>query len=263
MTDTQESSSVDYQQVLDRIRGAVRDSVPGNATVLVISRGDEQLLELDGRTAWHFPREPDGRYAGYHPRDSADALTHLDEWRARGARFLVLPATGFWWLDYYGDFGDNLRRHHGVAFEDDAVIVFRLKDEGLIAAGLRAATQVTRHVVEFVDSLLPPDATVAVVSSGDERLVRLSGRRAAHFPPLVTAVEGDVHRDPEAALAALEEMREEGFEYLVVPHVAPSWLDLNPGFVTAVESRYERIAQRAGVCSVFDLDDPVDEAEGA
>jgi hypothetical protein len=255
MTDTQEAASVDYQQVLSRIRAAVRDSVPGDATVLVVSRGDEELLKLDERTAWHFPREPDGRYAGYHPRDSADALSHLDEWRARGAGFLVLPATGYWWLDYYGDFGQDLRRRHSIAFEDDACIVFRLGDEGLTAAGLRAAERVSRQVVEFVDCLLPADAVVAVVSSGDERLVRLSGRRAAHFPPPPAAGNGwDVHRDPEAAVAALEEMRrEEGIEYLVVPDVAPSWLDLNPGFPAAAGARYRCIAYRASLCSVFDL----------
>ncbi len=262
MTATQEASSVDYERVLGRIRGAVEDSVPGDATVLVVSRGDEALLELGNRTAWHFPREADGKYAGFHPRDSADALSHLDEWRSRGAQFLVLPATGFWWLDYYGDFGNDLRRH-GVAFEDDACIVFRLGGEGLTAAGLQAAERVSRHVVEFVDRLLPADAVIAVVSSGDERLVRLGGRRTEHFPPAIAADEAqDVHHDPDAAIGILETMREEeAFEYLVVPDVAPSWLDLNPGFEPAVDARYRCVARRSGVCSVFALNEPAGKAD--
>src|SRR5262245_48131069 len=99
MTNTDQASADDYQQVLRRTRAAAQGTIPTDATVLVISRGDEELLNLDGRTAWHFPRHQDGQYAGYHPKDSAAALAHLDEWRTRGAGYLVIPATAFWWLD--------------------------------------------------------------------------------------------------------------------------------------------------------------------
>ena len=36
----------------------------------VISKGDEALLNLDGRKAWHFPQDEQGSYLGYHPPDA-------------------------------------------------------------------------------------------------------------------------------------------------------------------------------------------------
>ena len=254
MTHTDETTTVDYAAVVRGTLDAVRQSIPPDATVLVVSRGDEQLLELDERIAWHFPRDADGNYVGYHPSDSAEALAHLDQWRLRGAQYLVLPATLFWWLDYYGDFAQNLRAGHGAVFEDDSCVVFRLAGEGLSAAGLDAAERVSRPLAELVDLLLPPGASIAVVSSGDERLVRLSGRTAAHFPPdLFQIPGGDADGD---VLAALAQMRADGLEYLVVPDMAPSWLDLHPDFLPELERRYTCVARRTDVCSVFALPPP-------
>src|SRR5688500_17557273 len=126
MTDAADTSAVDYQQILSHIREVVRSTVPANATVLVVSKGDDELLKLDGRIGWHFPRSQDGKYAGYHPEDSSAALAHLDQWRSRGAQYLLQPPTGFWWLDYYGDFAQSLRAGHGTVYHDDSCIVFHL-----------------------------------------------------------------------------------------------------------------------------------------
>ena len=87
-----------------RMRDVARVSLPADARVLVISKGDDDLLRLDGRHGWHFPQTAGGVYAGYHPADSTQAIAHLETLRARGAEFLLIPATSFWWLDYYADF---------------------------------------------------------------------------------------------------------------------------------------------------------------
>jgi spore maturation protein CgeB/SAM-dependent methyltransferase len=87
-----------------RVRDVARVSLPADARVLVISKGDDDLLPLDGRHGWHFPQTAGGVYAGYHPADSTQAIAHLETLRARGAEFLLIPATSFWWLDYYADF---------------------------------------------------------------------------------------------------------------------------------------------------------------
>ena len=255
MTDTHEISPEDYKQVLHKVREAVRGTIPADATVLVVSRGDEELLNLDGRTTWHFPRGQDGKYSGYHPKDSDAALAHLDEWRIRGAQYLVLPATGFWWLEYYGDFASTLRRGHGVVFEDDSCIIFRLGGEVLSTAAFETAERVTPHVTELVDRLLPSDASVAVVSSGDERLVRLGGRVVVDFPPVPTNGDSADSHNISAEIAALERMRGDGVEYLVVPYISPSWLDLHPDFVGEVERRFPCVARRRNVGLVFALAD--------
>ncbi len=51
-----------------------RQVVPPGATVAVVSRGDDQLLSLDGRRGWHFPRADDGTYAGYYPATGTEAV---------------------------------------------------------------------------------------------------------------------------------------------------------------------------------------------
>lgn len=81
--------------------------MPPGATVLMVSRGDEELVTLAGRVGWHFPQVAGGVYAGHHPDDSEAAIGHLEELRERGATHLVIPATSSWWLEHY----EGLRRH--------------------------------------------------------------------------------------------------------------------------------------------------------
>src|SRR5687767_15174541 len=87
-----------YRDLLRRVRVVVHTSLAADATILVVSRGDPALLELQGRRGWHFPQEADGRYAGYHPANSAAAISHLEELRSKGAEYILLPSTAFWWL---------------------------------------------------------------------------------------------------------------------------------------------------------------------
>jgi GT2 family glycosyltransferase len=118
-----------YRALVDRIREVVAAELPPDATVAVVSNGDDMLLELDGRTAWHFPRLPDGTYAGYHPADSAEAIADLDELRTRGARYLVVPDTSRWWLDYYEELAAHLtEQSESVVRLEEVCTVFRLGD---------------------------------------------------------------------------------------------------------------------------------------
>lgn len=117
----------EYQALVRRVQEFVRREVPQHATVLVVNKGDEDLLRLGGRHAWHFPCTEDHRYAGYYPPDSAAAIAHLQTLRARGAQYLVFPRSAFWWLDYYGE----LRRHletecQLIAQDDDTALIYAL-----------------------------------------------------------------------------------------------------------------------------------------
>ena len=102
----------EYQALVQRLRQFVCESVPVGATVLVMSKGDEQLLELDGRHGWHFPQDEDGAYAGHHPPDSDACITELQRLRARGAEFLVIPDTSRWWLEHYTRFAEYLETNY-------------------------------------------------------------------------------------------------------------------------------------------------------
>jgi hypothetical protein len=106
----------------------VSATIPIGSTVAVISRGDDRLVDLIGRTAWHFPRAKSGVYAGHHPADSAEAISHLDQLRAAGAEFLVIPAASFWWMDYYAEFRAHLTTAcHCIGFQENTAAVFALR----------------------------------------------------------------------------------------------------------------------------------------
>jgi len=123
----QRRSSPQYRQLAEEICEVVRACLPPSAVVLVVSKGDDALLQLDGRKGWHFPQTDDGVYAGYHPADSAAAIAHLEELRHRGAQFLLFPHSALWWLEHYGDFQRYLEHHYRVVFRDDQrCVIFRL-----------------------------------------------------------------------------------------------------------------------------------------
>jgi hypothetical protein len=98
-----------YQALVERCRRLVCGVVPSDATVLVISKGDPQLLNLEGRAAWHFPQNEDGTYAGHHPANDDECLRELARLRAKGATYLVIPAPAMWWLEHYGRFARYLQ----------------------------------------------------------------------------------------------------------------------------------------------------------
>ena len=54
-----------------------------------------------------------GAYAGHHPADSGEALTHLRQLYTKGAQYLVFPWTAHWWLSTIA----NSRHHSPSAHE--------------------------------------------------------------------------------------------------------------------------------------------------
>src|SRR5262249_54237122 len=87
-----------YPQVRRRIREVVNAGLPTGSVVVVVSRGDDTLLQLGPRRGWHFPQTEAGVYAGFYPADSGEAIAHLEEIRRKGADYLLFPSTAFWWL---------------------------------------------------------------------------------------------------------------------------------------------------------------------
>jgi hypothetical protein len=120
------SKLIYYRRLIGQIREAARSILPSEATVIVVSKGDDELLELDGRQGWHFPQNENGVYAGYYPKDSAQAIAHLEELREKGAEFLLFPGTALWWLVRYEDFGQHLDSHYTRLWSDDTCVIYRL-----------------------------------------------------------------------------------------------------------------------------------------
>jgi hypothetical protein len=121
---------VPYEEVVKRIQEVVPTKLPRDATVLVVSKGDDDLLKLEGLKGWHFPQDEQGNYAGHNPGDSKEAIDHLKKLRDKGAEFLLLPEPYFWWLKEYKEFKRYLDDHCAPVYDDQYCIIYRLSGPG-------------------------------------------------------------------------------------------------------------------------------------
>jgi hypothetical protein len=111
-----------------RIKNLVRDATAVGSAVAVITRGDERLVDLDGRTVLHFPQDERGDPLWHHPASGRTAVTLLEAARADGAEYLLIPAPSVWCLEHY----DELRRHlnaryRPVVLDAETAILFDLR----------------------------------------------------------------------------------------------------------------------------------------
>jgi GT2 family glycosyltransferase len=119
--------TAEYRQLRQRIQERVAAELPCPATILVVSKGDEELVRLNGRDGWHFPQEPDGRYSGLYPRDGDRAIAALETLRAKGAQYLLIPRPGFWWLEHYGELRTYLERNCSMVVRDpETCLIYKL-----------------------------------------------------------------------------------------------------------------------------------------
>jgi hypothetical protein len=239
-----------YDELINSVRGIVTEAVHPGARIVVVSKGDDELLRFDNRVAWHFPRLENGAWAGYHPESSKSAIEHLNALREQGAHYLLLPAPSFWWRDYYPELFEHLAHDTNAIWDDETCAIFELES----ARDQRSTpSPLARPIARLLNALVPEEATVAVVSSGDASLLTVGNRLAVHVPH---ADDGSYAGDlgPSAAITQIAELEQKGPAFLVVPHVAPSWVDGYPEFLEALEARYTCIARRQRVCTVYELD---------
>lgn len=115
----------EYRELRERIRQSATGLLPHGARVMVVSKGDEELLNLGGACGLHFPQDGSGDYANVYPADSTEAIAQLESLRSRGAEFLLIPKPAFWWLDFYSDFKLHLEsRYRPVMHDDETCVIF-------------------------------------------------------------------------------------------------------------------------------------------
>jgi hypothetical protein len=115
-----------YRRLVRGVRAAVRETVPAGATVLVVSNGDDELVQFEAAEGWHFPRDAAGTYLGYHPPDGAAAVRHLERLRTQGAQYLLFPKSAFWWLDYYRELAQHIDEHYSVVARGESALIVSL-----------------------------------------------------------------------------------------------------------------------------------------
>jgi hypothetical protein len=160
----------EYDELCHRLGAVLKDATPAEAVIAVVSKGDPRLVEIEGREGRHFPGDPQGRYAGYYPRTSEEAISQLEQARRAGTEFFCLPATALWWLDHYQALAAWLGSHSRVVAEDPETCVLydlvRVPREATEEQGFGAEAQVQA----LLDSLLPADAVVYAIGLAGEEL---------------------------------------------------------------------------------------------
>ena len=94
------------------IRDYLTALLPAKSHIAIVSKGDPELVAMKRIKAVHFPQLENGEWAGYHPGDSAECITHLEELVAAGVRWLVIPSPYAWYLDHYAEFAAHLAARH-------------------------------------------------------------------------------------------------------------------------------------------------------
>jgi glycosyltransferase involved in cell wall biosynthesis len=122
------------REVVERVHAYVNKELPVGAHVLIVSRGDESIVDFEHCHGGHFPQSAGGVYAGHHPPDSADAIARLEALRVGGAEHFVIPATSIWWLDHYDEFAEHLTRYERVDAEDGTYVAFNLAMKARVSA---------------------------------------------------------------------------------------------------------------------------------
>jgi glycosyltransferase involved in cell wall biosynthesis len=119
-----------YRDLVGDIRNVVGRVVPAGGEVMVVSKGDNNLLQFEGRTGCHFPETDTGVYAGYHPGDSAAAIAALDTAISRGHQYLLFPGTSLWWLDHYYGFRAHLDARYPRLWADRQCVLYDVRQPG-------------------------------------------------------------------------------------------------------------------------------------
>ena len=116
-----------YRKLPGRIQELLSRAIPAHASLLVVSKGDDDLLAPHSGPAAHFPQGDDGGYAGHHPADDSIAIRHLERLRQQGAEFLLIPEPSVWWLDFYREFAAHLRQFRVAGEQPNTGVVFDLR----------------------------------------------------------------------------------------------------------------------------------------
>jgi glycosyltransferase involved in cell wall biosynthesis len=122
-----------YRDLVRDIQHIVSCVVPAGGVVMVVSKGDDNLLQLGERIGRHFPETETGVYVGYHPRDSAAAITTLESAIDRGHEYLLFPGTSLWWLDHYSAFRAYLEARYPRLWSDRRCVLYDVRRAGVRA----------------------------------------------------------------------------------------------------------------------------------
>jgi hypothetical protein len=229
--------------------------VPLNATVLVVSRGDDQLLRLGPRQTLHFPQDEDGKYAGYHPADSDDAIAMVERLRDRGADYLVLPASAFWWLEHYEAFKHYLENRYQVVESNENCWIVHLSEgtsvdaDTSFMADAPARPEAAPPVREVMNALLPSQARVAFLVAAERHRANLGGHEIWRLPD-------DPLPGSDDLMDSMSSLEKSGIEFIVIPASAFDWLAEHDEVAERLRQRHRFVTRQEHLCEIYELREP-------
>ena len=99
------------------------------ARAVFIDDGDPLGIYYSGQPGWNFLLR-----FGSEPATSEEAILALEQLRSRDATLLVTTRYTNWWLTYYREFGDHVRRRYPVVNSTDEFTIYNLRPTGTAAA---------------------------------------------------------------------------------------------------------------------------------
>ena len=225
---------IDYQQLTSRIRRILRGILPPDATAIVLSRGDRELLELDGRRAWRI--DESGRRLREELFAQGEQGSQDAPWISAGATY-------------------EFRLYAGTERETVlASVAVRRSDEAQSATPLRLAPPHNAPFIVAAPNPVPAGpgqgTTTITWKTGDDlpAQVYLFVDRGQVFYPA----------DSAAAEDQLEVLRAKGANFLFLSCKTFWWLDHYAEFKQKIELRYPVLAHQDDACLIFDLRKPAD-----
>jgi hypothetical protein len=222
------------QQMVARIREIVRERLPLEATIAVATGGNEELLRLDGRIAWHFPETEQGR--GDLFAQGAEGSVATPAWIEAGMTYE---------FSLYGDleFSKRLAR-----------LLVRGVPEPLSIKNAESTPQeLARDDGVMLTAI--PNPVFAGEESGVTNIAWSTGD-GSEGQVYVSSGGSYAGRDPannDEALRLLESTKARGAQYLLIPAKSFWWLNDYNEFRDHVEARYPAIMQDESTCIIFHL----------
>jgi lipopolysaccharide biosynthesis protein/glycosyltransferase involved in cell wall biosynthesis len=147
----------EYQKMAAQLRVLLPATIPDGATVLVLSEGSDELLQL-GREARHFPPLENGSPRELNESEAAIAL--IQDEIDHGANFLLVPTLLRWWLTRLPDFHAYLEREGEFSSVGSCLLI----DLRRIAAERRAAAPDAEAKGGEVERRLPANLPAKLIA---------------------------------------------------------------------------------------------------
>jgi len=219
----------------------VEDATPAEAVVAVVSKGDPRLIDFGERSGRHFPADADGRYAGYYPRTSEEAIARLEAARAEGAEYFCLPATALWWLEHYAGLAAWLGVHcRALAEQRDTCILYDLLRSPAAIGAAGDDDAANGQLRSLLDAILPEEALLFAIGIDGAGLAT-AGRTVA---PLGRGNPRGLERRLEAAAGR------GAFVLLSKRRGDPP---SEPGLERVLASAAKLVASREGLCDLYEV----------